>query len=106
MTRMDRMTGVSRFVRRPRSCSIFAMTPDDDTQVIPASASAATGPQPSTSAISAPGTAFEQHVEKPGGAGSADAAEEFVRAVLESEHQQEQDHADLGADLDELAALR
>ena len=106
MTSTERMTGVSRLVRRPRSCSTFAMTPDDDTQVIPASATAATGPQPSRSAGERTGHGVEQHVEKPGDRDDLEASDELVRAVFEAEHHQQQDHADLGADLDELVALR
>ena len=104
MTRIDSTTGVSRFVRRPRSCSILAMTPDDETQVMPASASAATGPQPSTSAGERARHGVQQHVEQAGDARSAQAADELVGGVLEPEHQQQQDDADLGADLDELLA--
>ena len=65
MTRTERMTGVSRLVRRPRSCSTFAMTPDDETQVMPASATAATGPQPRISAIRAPGAALRAMSRRP-----------------------------------------
>ena len=60
MTRMDRTTGVSRLPTRPRSRSSLAITPEDDTQVIPAMATAAIGPQPRTSANAAPGTALNR----------------------------------------------
>ena len=63
MTSTARIAGVSRFESRPRSRSSLAMTPDDDTHVTPASATAATGPQPSRSASAAPGRAFSSGVE-------------------------------------------
>src|SRR3954471_9132518 len=68
MTRTDRTTGVSRLPIRPRSVSTLATTPDDDTQVIPASNSAASQPQPSSSAKAAPGSAFNTASYAPAGA--------------------------------------
>src|SRR5256885_6691308 len=43
--------------------SILAITPDEDTQVTPASVTAATGPQPSSSASAAPGSALTRSEE-------------------------------------------
>ena len=106
MTTIDRTTGVSRFVRRPRSWSIFATTPDEVTQVIPARAMAPTGPHPSMSATSAPGTALSSMSINARHARSAEAADQLGGAVFDPEQQQEEDDADLGADLDELRALR
>ena len=63
MTRTDSTTGVSRLVRRPSSCSTFAMTPEDETQVTPASATAAIGPQPSRKRDDRPGRGVERHVD-------------------------------------------
>lgn len=62
-----RITGVSRLPTRPRSPSTFAMTPDDEIQVTPASTTAATGPQPSSSAATAPGTALSAQSTRPDG---------------------------------------
>ncbi len=64
---MLRMTGVSRLPTRPRSPSTFAMTPEDEIQVTPASTTAATGPQPSSSAAAAPGSAFRVKSTRPAG---------------------------------------
>ena len=82
------------------------MTPEEDTQVMPAIATAATGPQPSSSAISAPGAALSSMSMQAGHPRPLQVADQLLRGVLQAEHQQEQDDADLGADLDELLALR
>ena len=57
-TRIPSTTGVSRLPSRPRSPTTFAITPDDEIQVTPPSATAATGPQPSSSATAHRATAF------------------------------------------------
>lgn len=67
MTRTPRMTGVSRFPSRPRSVSTFAITPDDETQVTPASATAPSGPHPSSRAATAPGVALSAKSTAPDG---------------------------------------
>ncbi len=61
------MTGVSRLPIRPRSPSILAMTPEEETQVTPARATAATGPQPSRNAAAAPGSALRAKSTAPAG---------------------------------------
>lgn len=62
-----RITGVSRLPTRPRSPSTLAITPDEEIQVTPASTTAATGPQPSSSAARAPGTALRAQSTSPAG---------------------------------------
>lgn len=67
MTRTPSTAGVSRLPSLPRSVSTLAMTPDEETQVTPASATAATGPHPSSSAATAPGTALRTKSTTPEG---------------------------------------
>jgi len=55
MTRMDRMSGVSRFPIRPESCSTLAMIPEDDTYVIPPRATEAMVDQPRSIPAITPG---------------------------------------------------
>lgn len=43
------------------------MTPDEEIQVTPPSTTAATGPQPSSRAATAPGTAFRAQSTRPDG---------------------------------------
>lgn len=64
---MLRMTGVSRLPTHPRSPSTLAITPDDEIQVTPASTTAGTGPQPISSAATAPGTALRPKSTSPAG---------------------------------------
>ncbi len=61
------MTGVSRLPSRPRSVITLAITPDEEIQVTPASATAPTGPQPSIRAATAPGVAFSTKSTAPEG---------------------------------------
>ncbi len=68
MTRTPRTAGVSRLPSRPESPSILAITPDDDTQVTPARATAAVAPQPAIRARAAPGTALSSPSSTPIGA--------------------------------------
>ena len=106
MTSTDRITGVSRLPSRPRSPSTLAITPEDDTQVIPASTIAACQPQPSRNAKPAPGSALSSMSISAGRCGRAQVADQLAGRVLQAEHDQQQDDADLGADLDELLARR
>ncbi len=48
----------------------------------------------------------QEHVDQARRLGRLQVADELLRGVLQAEHEQQQDHADLGADLDELLALR
>jgi hypothetical protein len=53
-----------------------------------------------------PGQCVQYGVEHPGRGGRAQIADQFIGRVFETQHDQQQDHADLGADLDELLAGR
>lgn len=61
------MTGVSRLPSLPRSVITLAITPDEEIQVTPASATAPTGPQPRTRAATAPGVALRTKSTAPDG---------------------------------------
>ncbi len=50
------------------------------------------------------GQRVEHRVDQTGRRGRAEVAHQFVGAVLQAEHDQQQDHADLGADGEELLA--
>ncbi len=104
MTSTDSTTGVSRLPSRPRSRSTLATTPDDETQVTPARATAAIGPQPSRSATAAPGRALRSASSEARDARLPQALHELVGGVLEPEHGQQEDDPDLRADLEEPGA--
>ena len=59
ITKMERIVGVSRLPKRLRSVSIFAITPDDETYVIPPRTTAPSAPQPSNKPITIPGVALK-----------------------------------------------
>ena len=91
MTSTDRITGVSRLPSRPRSPSTLAITPEDETQVMPASTSAACQPQPSSSAKPAPGRALSSASISAGRGRRAQVADQLGRRVLQAQHDQQQD---------------
>ena len=80
------------------------MTPEEEIQVTPASTTAATGPQPSSSAMRGAGQGVERGVDETGGVLGLEVGDQIAGRVLQAEHQQQQDDADLGADGDELLA--
>ena len=83
------------------SVRTLAMMPDELTAVTPNMASALTGPQPSSSATTAPGSAVEQQVEHADRGLQADLGDEVGRGVLQAEQEQQQHDADLRAGLEE-----
>ena len=65
MTRIERIVGVSRLPNRRRSRNTLAVTPEKETQVMPASATAAIGPHPRIRAHVAPGSALRRTSRMP-----------------------------------------
>ena len=66
MTSTERITGVSRLPSRPRSASTLAITPDDETQVMPASTSAGDPAPAEQQREAGAGQRVEQRVDQPG----------------------------------------
>ena len=78
------------------------MTPDEETYVTPPSGTAAGGPQPAAPARGRAGSA--EHVgQDPERGLTADCRVSSSGRVLQAEHEQQQDDADLGPDVDEGA---
>ena len=99
------MTGVSRLPSRPRSPMTLAMTPEEEIQVTPARTTAATGPQPmQQGGHRGAGHGVQGEVDQTGRVLGLEVGDEVAGGVLQAEHQQQQDDADLGADRDELLA--
>ena len=81
------------------------MTPEEEIQVTPARTTAATGPQPSSSAASRRrAAALRTKSTSPAGYWVLRLETRSLARVLQAEHEQQQDDADLGADRDELLA--
>ena len=76
--------------------------PDDEIQVTPASSNEASQLQPSMSPSTKPGSGIRAPCRPDRPAPAPESVAEFVLVVLESQREQEEEHADLGRDLDEV----